>query len=60
MVSAVLHPAVARTAFRSAQKIIGGILPAFLSAFIGNKQLTQQEADELRRMIAEFEEKRND
>ena len=33
-----------------------GSLPAFLSAFIGNKQLTQQEADELRRMIDKFEE----
>ena len=37
-----------------------GSLPAFLSAFIGNKQLTQQEADELRRMIADLEEKNHD
>ena len=36
--------------------LLGPSLPAFLSAFIGNKQLTQQEADELRRMIDKFEE----
>ena len=32
------------------------VVTALLSAFIGNKQLTQQEADELRRMIDKFEE----
>ena len=37
-----------------------GSLPGFLSAFVGRRGLSTEEADELRRMIAEFEEKRND
>ena len=37
-----------------------GSLPGFLSAFVGGRGLSTEEADELRRMIAEFEEKRND
>ena len=37
-----------------------GSLPGFLSAFVGGRGLSREEADELRRMIAEFEEKRND
>ena len=37
-----------------------GSLPGFLSAFVGGRGLSAEEADELRRMIAEFEEKRND
>ena len=36
-----------------------GSLPGFLSAFVGGRGLSAEEADELRRMIAEFEEKRN-
>lgn len=35
-----------------------GSLPAFLSAFTGRKRLTEQEVEELRRLIAEFEEKK--
>ena len=37
-----------------------GSLPGFLSAFVGGRGLSTEEADELRRLIAEFEEKRND
>lgn len=37
-----------------------GSLPGFLSAFVGGRGLSTEEADELRQMIAEFEEKRND
>ena len=37
-----------------------GSLPGFLSAFVGGRGLSTEEADELRRTIAEFEEKRND
>ena len=38
------------------QRNFGGSLPAFLAAFVGKTQLSQQEADELRRMIDAFEE----
>ena len=37
-----------------------GSLPSFLNAFVGGRGLSAEEADELRRMIADFEEKRND
>ena len=38
------------------QRNFGGSLPAFLTAFVGKTQLSQREADELRRMIDAFEE----
>ncbi len=34
----------------------GGSLPAFLAAFTARKSLTREEVDELRRMVADFEE----
>ena len=34
----------------------GGSLPAFLAAFTKRKSLTKEEADELRRMVADFKE----
>ena len=34
----------------------GGSLPAFLAAFTARKTLTREEVDELRRMVADFEE----
>ncbi len=34
----------------------GGSLPAFLAAFTARKALTREEVDELRRMVADFEE----
>ena len=34
----------------------GGSLPKFLAAFTSSKKLTKEEADALRRMIAEYEE----
>lgn len=34
----------------------GGSLPAFLAAFTSRKTLTREEVDELRRMVADFEE----
>lgn len=42
------------------ERYFRGSLPGFLSAFVGGRGLSTEEADELRRMIAEFEEKRND
>ncbi len=33
-----------------------GSLPAFLSAFTGRKRLTEREVEELRRLVAEYEE----
>ena len=42
------------------ERTFRGSLPGFLSAFVGGRGLSTEEADELRRMIAEFEEKRND
>ena len=44
----------------SVERKFRGSLPGFLSAFVGGRGLSAEEADELRRMIAEFEEKRND
>ena len=40
------------------ERNFSGSLPGFLNAFVGGRGLS--EADELRRMIADFEEKRND
>ena len=34
----------------------GGSLPAFLAAFTKRKSLTKEDADELRRMVADFKE----
>lgn len=34
----------------------GGSLPAFLAAFSARKSLSREEIDELRKMVAEFEE----
>lgn len=34
----------------------GGSLPAFLAAFTSRKSLTREEVDELRKMVADFEE----
>ena len=34
----------------------GGSLPAFLVAFTSRKSLTREEVDELRKMVADFEE----
>ena len=42
------------------ERNFSGSLPGFLNAFVGGRGLSAEEADELRRMIAEFEEKRND
>ena len=38
------------------QRNFSGSLPSFLNAFVGGKGLTAAEADELRRMIDQFEE----
>lgn len=38
----------------------GGSLPRFLAAFAGGGTLTQEEAEELHRMIDAYEEKRHD
>ena len=38
------------------QRNFSGSLPGFLNAFVGGKGLTAAEADELRRMIDQFEE----
>ena len=42
------------------ERNFSGSLPSFLNAFVGGRGLSAEEADELRRMIADFEEKRND
>lgn len=38
-------------------RLFGGSLPSFLSAFTGGKGLSSQEAAELRKLIDEFEER---
>ncbi len=35
----------------------GGSLPKFLTAFIGGKKLSKGQADEIKRLISEYEEK---
>ena len=42
------------------ERNFSGSLPSFLNAFVGGRGLSAEEADELRRMIADFEEKRNE
>lgn len=39
------------------ERNFSGSLPNFLNAFVGGRGLSAEEADELRRMIADFEEK---
>lgn len=60
--NAVVTALVGRDEVRAAEsrafveRSFGGSLPAFFAAFVGNSQLSAQEADELRRMIDRFEE----
>ena len=35
------------------EKTFGGSLPQFLTAFLGEKKITEKEAEELKRIIAE-------
>lgn len=42
------------------ERNFSGSLPGFLSAFVGGRGLSAEEADELRRMIADLEEKNHD
>ena len=42
------------------ERIFSGSLPGFLNAFVGGRGLSAEEADELRRMIADLEEKNHD
>ena len=41
---------------RFVEDTFAGSLPAFLAAFTKRKSLTKEEVDELRRMVAEYEE----
>ena len=47
----------ARQSRRFVQESFDGSLPAFLAAFTSGKSLSAEEVAQLRRMIAEFEEK---
>lgn len=53
---------ISKTEFYSVQsekfvdETFGGSLPAFLAAFTARKSLTREEVDELRKMVADFEE----
>ena len=38
------------------ERTFSGSLPGFFAAFLGGKKLSKEEADELRKMIAEHEE----
>lgn len=42
------------------ERNFSGSLPGFLNAFVGGRGLSADEADELRRMIADLEEKNHD
>ena len=42
------------------ERNFSGSLPGFLNAFVGARGLSAEEADELRRMIADLEEKNHD
>lgn len=42
------------------ERNFSGSLPGFLNAFVGGRGLSVEEADELRRMIADLEEKNHD
>ncbi len=41
---------------RFVEENFNGSLPAFLAAFTGRKRLTEQEVEELRRLVNEYEE----
>lgn len=52
---------VQRTESRAfVERNFSGSLPGFLNAFVGGRGLSAEEADELRRMIADLEEKNHD
>ena len=42
------------------ERNFSGSLPGFLNAFVGGRGVSAEEADELRRMIADLEEKNHD
>lgn len=42
------------------ERNFSGSLPGFLTAFVGGRGLSAEEAEKLRRMIAAFEEKRDE
>lgn len=42
------------------ERNFSGSLPGFLNAFVGGRGLSAEEADELRRMITDLEEKNHD
>ena len=42
------------------ERNFSGSLPGFLNAFVGGRGLSAEEADEMRRMIADLEEKNHD
>ena len=42
------------------ERNFSGSLPGFLNAFVGGRGLSAEEAEELRRMIAAFEEKHDE
>lgn len=42
------------------ERNFSGSLPGFLTAFVGGRGLSAEETEELRRMIAAFEEKRDE
>lgn len=42
------------------ERNFSGSLPGFLTAFVGGRGLSAEKAEELRRMIAAFEEKRDE
>lgn len=55
--SAVPREAVAEDAAETfVEKAFGGSLPGFLTAFMGGRKLTQQEAEMLRQLIDQYEE----
>lgn len=64
--NAVVTALVSREEVRQAEsrafveRNFGGSLPGFLNAFVGGRGLSMEEADELRQMIADFEEKEHD
>ena len=56
----VVMPVISREEFYSAksthfvEETFAGSLPAFIAAFISQKKLTEQEADEIQKMIDDF------
>lgn len=54
-------PQVQRAESRAfVERNFSGSLPGFLNAFVGGRGLSAEEADELRRMIADLEEKNHE